>query len=82
MPLVVPGVTHQSGDKTEEWMNKLAGKKLHDGEETNETVSQYRYPGCTLLSRSRSSANEGVAASSLPSENSPRSTASSSLVRW
>lgn len=39
MPLVVPGVTNQSGDKTEEWMNKLAGKQLHDGDETNETVS-------------------------------------------
>lgn len=38
MPLVVPGVTTQSGDKNEEWMNKLAGKKLHDGEESNETV--------------------------------------------
>lgn len=39
MPLVVPGVTTQSGDKTEEWRNKLTGKKLHDGEESNETVS-------------------------------------------
>lgn len=39
MPLVVPGVTAKSGDKTEEWTNKLTGKKLHDGEDSNETVS-------------------------------------------
>lgn len=37
MPLVVPGIQTESGDKTEEWSNKLVGKKLHD-EETNETV--------------------------------------------
>lgn len=82
MPLVVPGVTNQTGDKTEEWMNKLAGKKLHDGEETNETVSQHYFPDRALTFRSRTGANKGVAASSLPSENSPRSTASSSPVRW
>lgn len=39
MPLVVPGVTTKSGDKTEEWTNKLVGKQLHDGDESNETVS-------------------------------------------
>lgn len=41
MPLVVPGITNtnESGDKTEEWTNKLAGKKIHEGEESNETVS-------------------------------------------
>lgn len=38
MPLVVPGVTTQSGDPTEHWTNKLVGKKLHD-EHNNETVS-------------------------------------------
>jgi hypothetical protein len=37
MPLVVPGVTAQSGDKTEEWSNKLVGKTLSD-DTTNETV--------------------------------------------
>ncbi|KAJ9148952.1 hypothetical protein NKR23_g4674 [Pleurostoma richardsiae] len=30
MPLVVPGITSNSGDKTEEWTNKLVGKKLSD----------------------------------------------------
>ncbi|KAK1995558.1 hypothetical protein LX36DRAFT_751028 [Colletotrichum falcatum] len=31
MPLVVPGINNESsGDKTEEWTNKLVGKKLHD----------------------------------------------------
>jgi hypothetical protein len=41
MPLVVPGVTVDNlggGDKTQEWMNKLAGKSLGDGPST-ETVS-------------------------------------------
>jgi hypothetical protein len=40
MPLVVPGVTTQSGDRTEEWTNKLSGKKIHEGEESNQTVSR------------------------------------------
>ncbi|CAJ2513233.1 Uu.00g013520.m01.CDS01 [Anthostomella pinea] len=30
MPLVVPGVTSSSGDKTEEWRNKLVGKTVSD----------------------------------------------------
>lgn len=38
MPLVVPGITSQPGNKTEEWQNKLVGKKLSDSEHT-ETVS-------------------------------------------
>ncbi|KAF7550824.1 hypothetical protein G7046_g7897 [Stylonectria norvegica] len=37
MPLVVPGINSTSGDKTEEWTNKLVGKKLSD-EDSNETV--------------------------------------------
>lgn len=38
MPLVVPGITSSSGDnKTEEWMNKLVGKKI--GENSDATVS-------------------------------------------
>ncbi|KAH6676897.1 hypothetical protein F5X68DRAFT_213585 [Plectosphaerella plurivora] len=37
MPLVVPGIQTNTGDeKTDEWTNKLVGKKLHD-EESNET---------------------------------------------
>jgi hypothetical protein len=33
MPLVVPGITPQGKDKTktEEWTNKLVGKKLGEG---------------------------------------------------
>lgn len=38
MPLVVPGITGNSGDKTEEWTNKLVGKKLSE-DSTNEVVS-------------------------------------------
>ncbi|KAF1817116.1 hypothetical protein P152DRAFT_453718 [Eremomyces bilateralis CBS 781.70] len=34
MPLVVPGLTTSSKDKTEEWNHKLMGKKI--GEESNE----------------------------------------------
>ncbi|KAK1759758.1 PUA domain-containing protein [Echria macrotheca] len=38
MPLVVPGImTNSGGDKTEEWTNKLVGKKLSD-EPSNETT--------------------------------------------
>lgn len=37
MPLVVPGLTSNSGDdKTSGWMNQLMGKKL--GDSSNETV--------------------------------------------
>lgn len=37
MPLVVPGLQCKGGDdKSSEWMNKLAGKKI--GESSNETV--------------------------------------------
>lgn len=44
MPLVVPGVTTNSSDKTEEWQNKLIGKKLSDTEH-NEVVRLPRvYP--------------------------------------
>ncbi|KAM0433316.1 hypothetical protein ACHAPT_004192 [Fusarium lateritium] len=37
MPLVVPGINSTSGDKAEEWQNKLVGKKLSE-EQSNETV--------------------------------------------
>jgi hypothetical protein len=37
MPLVVPGInSNDAGSKTEEWMNKLAGKKI--GETSDATV--------------------------------------------
>jgi hypothetical protein len=40
MPLVVPGIT-SGGDKdmTQEWMNKLAGKKI--GEKSDATVCSF-----------------------------------------
>ncbi len=36
MPLIVPGITPQGGEKskTEEWSNKLVGKKLGEGSDT------------------------------------------------
>ncbi len=37
MPLVVPGITNSTGDKTEEWTNKLVGKKIAEDPST-ETV--------------------------------------------
>jgi hypothetical protein len=39
MPLVVPGLTSNSGDndQTNKWMNELMGKKI--GDTSNETVS-------------------------------------------
>ncbi|KAL4796427.1 hypothetical protein BDV19DRAFT_360957 [Aspergillus venezuelensis] len=30
MPLVVPGITTNSGNLKEEWMNKLVGKKIEE----------------------------------------------------
>lgn len=39
MPLVVPGITNQSDNKTEEWSNKLVGKKITEDETSNEVVS-------------------------------------------
>jgi len=43
MPLVVPGLTSNSGDndQTNKWMNDLVGKKL--GDSSNETVRCYPY---------------------------------------
>ncbi|KAF5248284.1 hypothetical protein FANTH_6002 [Fusarium anthophilum] len=38
MPLVVPGINSTSGDKAEEWQNKLVGKKLSDEETSTEPV--------------------------------------------
>ncbi|KAF5659273.1 pua rna binding domain-containing protein [Fusarium denticulatum] len=38
MPLVVPGINSTSGDKAEEWQNKLIGKKLSDEETSTENV--------------------------------------------
>ncbi|KAK3353220.1 hypothetical protein B0T25DRAFT_568434 [Lasiosphaeria hispida] len=39
MPLVVPGITtNDSGDLTQQWMNKLVGKKLSESEPSNETT--------------------------------------------
>ncbi|KAF7189774.1 hypothetical protein HII31_08881 [Pseudocercospora fuligena] len=36
MPLVVPGLQSKDGDKTSDWMSKLAGKKI--GDSHNETT--------------------------------------------
>ncbi|RYO96856.1 hypothetical protein DL765_011429 [Monosporascus sp. GIB2] len=45
MPLVVPGVTSNSGDdKTQEWMNKLVGKKLSDDDHTETTFCKRDLP--------------------------------------
>jgi hypothetical protein len=43
MPLVVPGLTSNSGDndQTNKWMNELVGKKL--GDSSNETVRSYPF---------------------------------------
>ena len=39
MPLVVPGINSNDGSKTEEWMNKLVGKKI--GETSDSTVCSH-----------------------------------------
>ncbi len=49
MPLVVPGISNTTGDKTEEWTNKLVGKTLSD--DTSSTTVRYThiYPYCFCL---------------------------------
>ena len=42
MPLVVPGINSSSGNKTDEWSNKLVGKKVSD-DPSNETVCHDSY---------------------------------------
>lgn len=42
MPLVVPGLMSKDGDKTNDWMNKLMGKKI--GETSDEIVSSPNKP--------------------------------------
>ncbi|KAK3906633.1 PUA domain-containing protein [Staphylotrichum tortipilum] len=51
MPLVVPGVTidNMGGDKTQEWMNKLAGKLLCDGPSTETTFCKTDLPQTTRV---------------------------------
>jgi hypothetical protein len=41
MPLVVPGITSSDSSKTEEWSNKLVGKKI--GENSDATASLLEY---------------------------------------
>jgi hypothetical protein len=50
MPLVVPGLTSNSGDneQTNKWMNELVGKKI--GDSSNETVSYYLFCKLCLYS--------------------------------
>ncbi|KAK4040223.1 hypothetical protein C8A01DRAFT_35737 [Parachaetomium inaequale] len=46
MPLVVPGVTadNMGGDKTQEWMTKLAGKTLSEGPSSETTFCKTDLP--------------------------------------
>ncbi|KAL2018499.1 hypothetical protein VTK56DRAFT_784 [Thermocarpiscus australiensis] len=45
MPLVVPGVTTENtGDKTQEWTNKLVGKTLCDGPSSETTFCKAELP--------------------------------------
>lgn len=40
MPLVIPGITTNSADATQEWSNKLVGKTVSDSSHS-ETVSAF-----------------------------------------
>ncbi|KAI1846599.1 hypothetical protein JX265_009097 [Neoarthrinium moseri] len=44
MPLVVPGINSNSGDKTEEWTNKLVGKTLSDESHTETSFCKKDLP--------------------------------------
>ncbi|KAI9860359.1 MAG: hypothetical protein M1824_003134 [Vezdaea acicularis] len=39
MPLIVPGITSNSGDPKTEWQNKLIGKTLKDSESKTDEIS-------------------------------------------
>lgn len=73
MPLVVPGVTNQSDNKTEEWSNKLVGKKITEDETSNEVVSYFN----ARTARVQSRANTDHYNSLLRSVSCPRNTGSS-----
>ncbi|KAK3687455.1 hypothetical protein B0T22DRAFT_478775 [Podospora appendiculata] len=49
MPLVVPGVTTSSSDKTEEWSNKLVGKKLSEEASSETTFCKTELPQQTRI---------------------------------
>lgn len=52
MPLVVPGINSAgSSSKTDDWMNKLAGKKI--GETSDNVVSSGRYFLCSSTNENR-----------------------------
>ena len=72
MPLVVPGLTSNSGenDKTNNWMNQLMGKKI--GDTSNETVRDY-FPFDLYTSWLRTAVADQYR--HLPKPISPRSTA-------
>lgn len=81
MPLVVPGVTNAPDSQTEEWSNKLVGKKITDDETSNEVVSPLpdthltRVPKIEMLTDPRSHRT-------LQSVTFPRSTGLSRQAQW
>ncbi|TVY38546.1 Uncharacterized protein LOCC1_G006697 [Lachnellula occidentalis] len=44
MPLVVPGINSNDGSKTEEWMNKLVGKKIGQTSDATKTFAKADLP--------------------------------------
>lgn len=46
MPLIVPGITSNSGDPKTEWQNKLIGKTLKDSESKTDEIVRYQH--CVL----------------------------------
>jgi len=53
MPLVVPGVTTNSSDKTEEWTNKLVGKKISEEPSSSTVSDELPVAYCCYLKRTR-----------------------------
>jgi len=68
MPLVVPGVNSTSGDKAEEWQNKLVGKKLSDEETSTETVCCHETYSSYLYKHAANDNEQVFAKRDLPQE--------------
>ncbi|EON97501.1 putative pua rna binding domain-containing protein [Phaeoacremonium minimum UCRPA7] len=49
MPLVVPGITSNNGDKTEEWTNKLVGKTLSEDSSSETSFAKRDLPQETRI---------------------------------
>ncbi|TVY12666.1 Uncharacterized protein LARI1_G009493 [Lachnellula arida] len=53
MPLVVPGINSNDGSKTEEWTNKLVGKKIGESSDATKLNEQKTFAKADLPEETR-----------------------------